>query len=223
MGTPSFKVPCEKECWELANVVDTFLGITVSYAIIFFFENTSWSYFLLRGCAICHVQRHLLHYISENIQQGCKCQTKCTTQKLWKFPTRYKLFLSKWLCCWFVKYHIDPDSKVHGANMGPTWVLSAPDGPHVGPMNLAIREYIATKWAIAEATTLSCSEVSATHLYEIHGWWSSNELQWLNLKTRYGDSIHSNGPQRWYALFRGQKSNKAFLGLIGICRYKFGL
>ena len=30
------------------------------------------------------------------------------------------------------------DSKVHGANMGPTWALSAPDGPHVGPMNLAI-------------------------------------------------------------------------------------
>ena len=29
-------------------------------------------------------------------------------------------------------------SKVHGANMGPNWVLSAPDGPHVGPMNLAI-------------------------------------------------------------------------------------
>ena len=32
-----------------------------------------------------------------------------------------------------------PDSKIHGPNMGPTWVLSAPDGPHVGPMNLAIR------------------------------------------------------------------------------------
>ena len=32
-----------------------------------------------------------------------------------------------------------PDTKVHGANMGPTWVLSAPNGPHVGPMNLAIR------------------------------------------------------------------------------------
>ena len=32
-----------------------------------------------------------------------------------------------------------PDSKVHGANMGPTWVLSVPDGPHVGPVNLAIR------------------------------------------------------------------------------------
>ena len=32
-----------------------------------------------------------------------------------------------------------PDSKVHGANMGPTCVLSAPGGPHVGPMNLALR------------------------------------------------------------------------------------
>ena len=31
-----------------------------------------------------------------------------------------------------------PDSKVHGVNMGHTWVLSAPDGPNVGPMNLAL-------------------------------------------------------------------------------------
>ena len=35
------------------------------------------------------------------------------------------------------------DSKVHGANMGPTWVLSAPDGPLVGHMNLAIRDVTA--------------------------------------------------------------------------------
>ena len=31
-----------------------------------------------------------------------------------------------------------PDSNIHGANMGPTWVLSAPNGPHVGPTKLAI-------------------------------------------------------------------------------------
>ena len=31
-----------------------------------------------------------------------------------------------------------PDNKFHGANMGPTWVLSAPDGPYDGHMNLAI-------------------------------------------------------------------------------------
>ena len=32
-----------------------------------------------------------------------------------------------------------PDSNIHVAHMGPTWVLSAPGGPHVGPMDLAIK------------------------------------------------------------------------------------
>ena len=40
-----------------------------------------------------------------------------------------------------------PDSKVHGANMGPTRVLSAPGGPHVGPMNLAIRDALMLRLA----------------------------------------------------------------------------
>ena len=31
-----------------------------------------------------------------------------------------------------------PDSKVHGASMGPIWGRQDPDGPHVGPMNFAI-------------------------------------------------------------------------------------
>ena len=30
-----------------------------------------------------------------------------------------------------------PDSKVHGANMGPSWGRQDPGGPHVGPMNHA--------------------------------------------------------------------------------------
>ena len=33
---------------------------------------------------------------------------------------------------------IFPDSKVHGANMGPIWGRQDPCGPHVGPMNFAI-------------------------------------------------------------------------------------
>ena len=41
-----------------------------------------------------------------------------------------------WVCIFSITY---PYSKVHGANMGLTWVLSAPDWPLVGPMNLAIR------------------------------------------------------------------------------------
>ena len=39
-----------------------------------------------------------------------------------------------------------PDSKVHGANMGPIWGRQDPGGPHVGPMNLAIWvEYMYSK------------------------------------------------------------------------------
>ena len=34
--------------------------------------------------------------------------------------------------------HVISDSKVHWVNMGPTWGLQDPAGPHVGHMNLAI-------------------------------------------------------------------------------------
>ena len=37
------------------------------------------------------------------------------------------------------KFWTYPDNEVPAANMGPTWVLSAPDGPHVGPRNHGIR------------------------------------------------------------------------------------
>ena len=37
----------------------------------------------------------------------------------------------------YVNRHV-PDSKVHGANMGPIWGRQDPGGPDVGPMNLAI-------------------------------------------------------------------------------------
>ena len=41
-----------------------------------------------------------------------------------------------WLMSAFLR--IFPDSKVHGANMGPIWGRQDPGGPHVGPMNFAI-------------------------------------------------------------------------------------
>ena len=44
-------------------------------------------------------------------------------------------------------YCVDPipDSKVNVANMEPTWVMSAPDGPCVGPMNRVIRDVLYNK------------------------------------------------------------------------------
>ena len=61
-----------------------------------------------------------------------------------------------------------PDSKVHGANMGPTWVLSAPDGPHVGPMNLAIKDWYI--WAISK------TQQKQKSTNRVHNSW---ELRWL--------------------------------------------
>ena len=34
------------------------------------------------------------------------------------------------------------DSKVHGTNMGPIWGRQDPGGPHVGPINFAIRDTV---------------------------------------------------------------------------------
>ena len=42
------------------------------------------------------------------------------------------------LVCLARIYYNHPDSKIHGANMGPIWGRQDPFGPHVGPTNLAI-------------------------------------------------------------------------------------
>ena len=55
-----------------------------------------------------------------------------------RFPNLISLVTSVFLNALSALASLYPDIKIHGTNMGPTWVLSAPDGPHVGPMNLAI-------------------------------------------------------------------------------------
>ena len=59
-------------------------------------------------------------------------------------------------------YH--PDSKVHGANMGPSWGLSAPDGPQVDPMDHAIRAV--TKIRLYEIPS-KCLEVQRVNAPEV--------------------------------------------------------
>ena len=66
-----------------------------------------------------------------------------------------------------VRQHRYPDSKVHGANMGPIWVLSAPDGPHIGPMNLAIR--VVAIYMTVCMTTWPCVENHARGPFYQHG------------------------------------------------------
>ena len=47
-------------------------------------------------------------------------------------------FLNTFLCIRQLCLDDIPDSKLHGANMGPTWGRQDPGGPHVGHVNLII-------------------------------------------------------------------------------------
>ena len=69
-----------------------------------------------------------------------------------------------------------PDSKVHGAKMGPTWVLSAHDGPHVGPMNLAIRAFFLLQWL---AYVTQCAVLLANYKTGMSSYWQ-NFGHWLH-------------------------------------------
>ena len=47
-----------------------------------------------------------------------------------------------------------PDSKVHGAKMGPIWGRQDPGGPHVGPMNFAIWGSFVCVWQRCKASCM---------------------------------------------------------------------
>ena len=68
-----------------------------------------------------------------------------------------------------------PESMVRVANMGPTWGRQDPGGPHVGPMNLAIR--VALSATVLSGLTNDSDDGLA---FGIRGMW----LVWLPHTTR---------------------------------------
>ena len=59
--------------------------------------------------------------------------TRLSTKQLKEVP---------WSAFIVIFYCIIPDSKVHGANMGPIWGRQDQGGSHVGPLNFAIWDAI---------------------------------------------------------------------------------
>ena len=109
-----------------------------------------------------------------------------------------------------------PDSKVHGANMGPTWVLSAQGWPHIGPMNLAIRDGIigldsgllpvrpqAFFWNIGGLLLIGPSGANSI-------WNTSIFVQWIS---------HENDVCRMTAIF----SRLQFVNYIGFSKTSIGI
>ena len=135
----------------------------------FFFPSLSWIYFGIHDLAFSIIHHHLVGPCSWNLNnfgytgntgacfQGGMISSRNTTICLSQL-TMLCLPLTKWhrnkdisiygidlsfpqYYCWTSQCLI-PDSKVHGANMGPIWGRQDPGGPHVGPMNFAIWDVI---------------------------------------------------------------------------------
>ena len=76
----------------------------------------------------------------------------CADLKVAVQQGKHSLGLCSWILCyrlslivrWWEEIERHPD--VHGANMGPTWVLSVPDGPHVGPMHVIKWKHFPRYW-----------------------------------------------------------------------------
>ena len=82
-----------------------------------------------------------------------------------------------------------PESKVHGANMGPTWALSAQDGPHVGPMNLTIMDGMCKCSLRQDQSALNNS------IANFHWLWLDWILSWYLLwDTRRMMNFRTNNP-----------------------------
>ena len=89
-----------------------------------------------------------------------------------------------------------PNSKFHGANMGPTWVLSAPDGSHVGPMNLAVRDNLVAIFVAAILVPMPVMQSSLCN--SLQDWVpymkpmclrSSHKIQWLGFMIGHKDTL----------------------------------
>ena len=134
--------PGSWSCWGLVFRVVEFLGfawclgkslakhgnvLNCNLSVYFYFKNG------LVALWKCHV--HILKYQEQYI--WCACLFV-----IWRITIRRILSIT------FTVYEISmseetiPDNKFCGANMRPTLVLSAPDGPHIGPTNLSIRDGI---------------------------------------------------------------------------------
>ena len=97
---------------------------------------------------------------------GTKLQNNCRTSiytnnkliiRLWDWKLKTAQLMCIW--CWVCRYMLWSihDSKVHGANMGPTWGRQDPGGSHVGAVNLASWDAHEQHWFIVVAWGCSTS------------------------------------------------------------------
>ena len=99
------------------------------------------------------------------------------------------------------KYENNPHSKAHGANMEPTWVLSAADGPHVGTMILAIREKI-VHYTLYSTFRCMTSVTGVESLYNVFhvmtSLWVLSDRQMLHVHLYLSHPCHVSSHRTWH-------------------------
>ena len=139
---------------------------------IIWFESYLFQGVRQRFMSVLLINRKFMH--GHFVYQAV-CKTPLWLARCILFVKHYEAFQSDWIYCVYPPYTLPilirlyavvqpfgkwgADQRNSGrtrsvlatastniANMAPTWVLSAPDRPHVGPMNLAIREYSQYPW-----------------------------------------------------------------------------
>ena len=137
----------------------------------------TWGVFRSSGPLCFVVFRHIAHRNGEAISFHWFIFTSAT-QRLIRYGPKWTTlsFLKRQICiqtrsddvfqsvtmCSYP--HHSPDSKLHGANMGPIWGRQDPGGPHIGPMNFTIWE-LATK---SVETMWRCSSIPSGCNYQKH-------------------------------------------------------
>ena len=132
------------------------------------FEISMWRYIIMEKQIFLWIPvNHDLHIINySDFLPGYSCQTintcwldwRCSAHWLWvvfwwyypntqsEVKNELTTVISETAIGYFT-FSMVSDSKVYGANMGPTWGRQDPGGPHVGPMNFAIWSYLLSRCA----------------------------------------------------------------------------
>ena len=117
------------------------------------------------------------------------------------------------ICCRLFDAKPFPDNKVHWANMGPTRVLSASGGPHVGPINLAIR--VATK-PVVVFMKHSCHISGMVGPIDVNQKGSASVKYWVNCVTFILDPTDDLD----FEFFKVKFRNRSISGIVGLADVK---
>ena len=110
------------------------------YVVYFFSFNSKFDLWSACVTAICMVCSYNADIFLKNSYNSCPAAYSKVSGNICEFKIWYVFDICHcWGGCNIVLFWMKiPDSKVHGANMGPIWGRQDQGGSHGGPMNFAI-------------------------------------------------------------------------------------